>query len=83
MHYAAYFMLHGLCTGPVLRGLQWNLTKSIQKRRLSRDPICIRFDDLTLLNLTNWRNDKSKRPIMIHKREKNLSNSWKESSHIT
>jgi len=30
-----------------VRGLQWNLTKSIRKRRLSLGLICIRFDDLT------------------------------------
>ena len=45
-----------------LRGYQWNLTKSIWKRRLSRDLICIRFDILTILNLSNYRNDEPKWP---------------------
>ena len=42
--------------------LPWNLTKSIRRRRLSRGLICIRFDDLTLLNLSNHRNDDPKLP---------------------
>ena len=45
-----------------IRGYQWNLTKSIWKRRLSRGLICIRFDILTLLNLLNYRNDEPKWP---------------------
>ena len=47
---------------PKLRGYQWNLTKSIWKRRLSRGLICIRFDILTILNLSNYRNDEPKWP---------------------
>ena len=38
------------------------MTKSIWKRRLSRGLICIRFDILTLLNLSNYRNEELKWP---------------------
>ena len=39
-----------------MRGLKWNLTKSIRKRRLSRVLSRLRFDILTLLNLSNFTN---------------------------
>ena len=43
----------------IIRGVQWNLTKYIGRRRLPRGLICIRFEDLTDFNCSSfWRFDK-------------------------